>query len=208
MGNCRILLMRMVFSLASQVEQRLKSVRSCCCILWTQLSEIPCHLLLKTFFSLFQTFLFMTRTRLQNKNVTDLNADLFTGLFDGIGSSLIGGIPATSVFFACKDFTMDLLKSYPTVSLPLATGISVCLANIPYWIVRTPSEVAKTRLQLKLSKFNSNISLREKIKNYYRGFLPNVWYSLPSDLLKFVICKDLFFSSFKIVVYDQDWLLL
>jgi Mitochondrial carrier protein len=81
---------------------------------------------------------------------------------------------------------------------------AVTIAQIPYWILRNPSEVIKTRLRTKMqftteksenTVKNQNKELKIKnsentfINNFrdlYSGIGTNLMYALPSDWLKFL----------------------
>jgi Mitochondrial carrier protein len=89
---------------------------------------------------------------------------------------------------------------------------AVTIAQIPYWILRNPSEVIKTRLRTKMqfttekSEKNGNYldnknrnknmqinrtnnreySLINNIRDLYSGIGTNLMYALPSDWLKFL----------------------
>ena len=77
---------------------------------------------------------------------------LYYNLFDGVLPSLIGGIPAGALFFATKDFMKEYLQLHPVAGIifskEFSTALAVVVANIPYWVVRNPAEVLKTRAQV------------------------------------------------------------
>ena len=83
--------------------------------------------------------------------------ELFDGCWDGITFTLISNIPAGAVFFGVKDAVKTALVTaaasgtFVPVGLILpkwfTTTIAVAVAQIPYWIVRNPSEVIKVRQQ-------------------------------------------------------------
>jgi solute carrier family 25 (mitochondrial S-adenosylmethionine transporter), member 26 len=90
-------------------------------------------------------------------------ADLFDGAYRGIALPLIANIPAGAVFFAVKDATKSVLRQasvQPGLSLSpiLQTCVAVGLAQIPYWIVRNPSEVVKTRQQAGVDGFGDGVT--------------------------------------------------
>lgn len=86
------------------------------------------------------------RQQIYNNNNTDNNA-LYTDLYEGIVPALVGGIPAGAIFFGCKDYAKKQLRALG-FSKEVATILSVTIANFPYWIIRNPSEVLKTRQQV------------------------------------------------------------
>ena len=94
---------------------------------------------------------------------------IFKDVFNGLLPALIGGIPSAAVFFGIKDYVQSVLKENSEfweflIALPFVninddfrltkmerTVLAVTIANIPYWILRSPSEVLKTRAQLAMS---------------------------------------------------------
>ena len=84
------------------------------------------------------------------------------------------------------------------------TCIAVAVAQIPYWMVRNPSEVVKTKEQAGVvvdlgidnkvteTTANTNISsILNRIGMYYTGYWENVIYAYPADVLKFVCYEQL-----------------
>jgi solute carrier family 25 (mitochondrial S-adenosylmethionine transporter), member 26 len=88
------------------------------------------------------------------------------------------------------------------------TCIAVLVAQIPYWLVRNPSEVIKTKEQAIGTTMNNNVnnvddvvdqpqynnnktSILDQIKYYYTGYWENVIYAYPADVLKFVCYEQL-----------------
>ena len=59
------------------------------------------------------------------------------------------GSPAGAVFFGAKDFCKRFLADMGVFTKEERTVIAVILANFPYWLLRNPSEVLKTRGQVK-----------------------------------------------------------
>ena len=73
---------------------------------------------------------------------------LFQDVFVGIANPLLVNIPGGAVFFAVKDTIQTYLQHDPyTMSKSWATVLAVLVANVPYWILRNPSEVIKTKQQ-------------------------------------------------------------
>ena len=133
-----------------------------------------------------------------------LNPSLYIGLFDGVVPALLGGIPAGATFFAAKDSVKQLLKD-SGMNRELTTVLAVAAANIPYWVVRNPSEVLKTRAQVRsFSKKNHSEENRAKqgiaanvsaffsadtLNKFYGSYASSLLYALPADILKFLACK-------------------
>jgi Mitochondrial carrier protein len=88
------------------------------------------------------------RARLQrppnSEEVLAYQEGLFDNLYDGLLPALVGGVPAGALFFGVKDFTKKKLRNMG-LGKQESTVLSVMVTNIPYWVVRTPSEVLKTR---------------------------------------------------------------
>ena len=129
---------------------------------------------------------------------------LFDGSFQGISGPLISNIPAGAIFFAVKDATKSALKG-SDLGLPkwASTSIAVAAALPPYWLIRNPSEVVKTRLQvgaegyyegmstldafkLALSSGGSDNSTLNGVRDLYQGYSENILYGFPADIIKFV----------------------
>lgn len=98
-----------------------------------------------------------------------------------------------------KDGTKGYLKSATSLPKWAQTSLAVAVALPPYWFIRNPSEVIKTRLQvgaegygnmstidgfkLALSKSNSTT---DALNELYQGFSENILYGFPADIIKFV----------------------
>lgn len=126
---------------------------------------------------------------------------LFSGSFDGITAPLLSNIPAGAIFFAVKDAAKSSLKG-SGLGLPkwALTSLAVGAALPPYWLIRNPSEVVKTRLQVgaegyyegmstvdafRLALSNGN-STSDGVSDLYQGYSENVLYGFPADIIKFV----------------------
>ena len=131
---------------------------------------------------------------------------------------LYSNIPAGSVFFAVKDATKSTIQEYGSIilgsSVPkwLATTLSVAVALPPYWILRNPSEVVKTRQQANMDGY-ANVTTLEAYRNilsnerhgitddgktggnrlteFYAGYQENILYALPADVVKFTCYEAL-----------------
>jgi len=153
------------------------------------------------------------RLQMKNSTYSILNpSTLFQGSFNGIATPLLSNIPAGAVFFATKDATKSFLKEN-LVGVPkwVTTSIAVAAALPPYWIIRNPSEVVKTRQQAKLEGYGDDVNAldayrnaykqhqaRENtdssfagIKGFYTGYSENVVYGLPADVIKFIAYENL-----------------
>lgn len=96
--------------------------------------------------------------RLQMPNNTEYSIRnlnrLFANAYVGVEAPLVANVPAGAVFFAVKDAVQSALANpnsnhhqYTISNSFSKTLISVAIAQIPYWILRNPTEVVKTRQQ-------------------------------------------------------------
>ena len=153
--------------------------------------------------NLFNSTSFLTKQEHKIKE----NKGLFVDLYAGLAPALIGGIPAGAVFFAVKDSFKSYAKSINIGStLPFLaskesiTILSVIVANIFYWVIRSPAEELKTKQQIGqnttefatlnyvLDVFKTN-GPQGVIQQLYGSYLSNIIYALPADILKFLACK-------------------
>eukprot|EP00956_Cyclotella_meneghiniana_P031145 scaffold80797_cov43-Cyclotella_meneghiniana.AAC.1 len=135
---------------------------------------------------------------------------LFAGSYDGIVGPLFSSIPAGAVFFAVKDVVKSTMKENVGLLLPkwVSTSIAVAAALPPYWLIRNPSEVIKTRIQVgcdgyegknmmeafQYSLMNDNgdaKSSKNQIASLYQGYTENILYGFPADIIKFVTYDNL-----------------
>lgn len=118
---------------------------------------------------------------------------LFEGSFDGISGPLLSNIPAGAIFFAVKDAIKSSVKG---AGLPkwASTSLAVAVALPPYWAIRNPSEVIKTRLQVGADGYG-DVSMMEafqlalsqgNVTSLYQGYPENIIYGFPADVIKFI----------------------
>lgn len=151
-----------------------------------------------------------------NTSIEPTIQELFQDSYRGILIPLAGNIPAGSVFFAVKDSMKSMLKSNTDFILPkwLITTIAVAIAIPPYWLLRNPTEVVKTRQQAKIQGYDDSNALQayqrtwedakkmsskdsnvlQPLSAFYSGFIENMLYSYPADVIKFLI-YEVFFSN-------------
>ena len=118
---------------------------------------------------------------------------LFSGSFDGIAGPLLSNIPAGAIFFAVKDAVKSSIKE---LGLPkwASTSLAVAAALPPYWFIRNPSEVIKTRLQVGADGYKDmnmieafQYTLKEgNVTSLYAGYPENLLYGFPADVIKFI----------------------
>ena len=133
---------------------------------------------------------------------------LFNGCFNGISLTLLSNIPAGAVFFGVKDAVKTAIKNSDNggiSSMPrwMSTSLAVGVAMFPYWLVRNPSEVVKVRQQANIDGYGGDVSAIDAVKRtltssngtdgegdafseLYTGYLENIFYALPADIIKFV----------------------
>lgn len=124
---------------------------------------------------------------------------LFSDLYAGVLPSAVIGVPSGALFFAAKDAAKASLRtalgtSYGgSYSKELTTVLAVLVAQLPYWAVRTPFELLKTRAQLGLNADGAGawesaqrILKTEGAKGLFVGVGSNVAYAAPADVVKFV----------------------
>ena len=151
-------------------------------------------------------------------------ARLLENCYRGFALSFLSTIPAGAFYFAVKDAVTHVLSQPVAIttttilgggggqawplsgSLPplLVTMIAVALAQVPYWIIRNPSEVVKTRQQAELDGFDATVPVlqayqrlyaNEGWQGFYTGYWENVIYSYPSDVIKFT-CYGYWVTAF------------
>ena len=145
-------------------------------------------------------------------------ARLFNGCYNGVALSLLFNIPGGAVFFAVKDFTKAILKQSTVFeSSPkwVTTSLAVAAAQIPYWLIRNPSEVVKVRQQAGIEGYGHGVSaldavqrtlattkssttsktgfggLPDGLNGFYIGYWENIAYAYPADVIKFVAYESI-----------------
>lgn len=158
------------------------------------------------------------RLQMPNSTYSIFNAvELFDGSYDGILPPLVANVPGGAVFFAVKDACKATLKdTFPNLPRFASTMASVAIAQIPYWLVRNPSEVVKTRQQARLNGYygddvtifgaykkviddatpeheetNRINQLRGGIRAFYTGYSENILYAYPADVVKFIAYEQI-----------------
>jgi solute carrier family 25 S-adenosylmethionine transporter 26 len=131
---------------------------------------------------------------------------LFDGGYRGVTVPLVANIPAGAVFFAVKDASKAVMAGWDAPRW-VKTFVAVAAAQGPYWLVRNPSEVVKTRQQAGIEGYGEGVSAvdayrytrEEAIRNsngtsngledFYLGYWENIIYAYPADVIKF-LCYD------------------
>lgn len=132
---------------------------------------------------------------------------LMAGSYRGIWSPLLWNIPAGAVFFAVKDAAKQSLTQQGDLPKWATTMVAVLVAQFPYWAVRNPSEVVKTKLQAGMEGYGEGVSsweafqlVKDKasetnnstgLEGFYVGYWENILYAYPADVIKFVLYDQL-----------------
>jgi solute carrier family 25 S-adenosylmethionine transporter 26 len=111
----------------------------------------------------------------------------FDNLYDGVGAALLGGVPAGAIFFAVKDYSKQQFRKMG-LGKEAATLLAVTVANLPYWSIRCPAEVLKTRSQVQMP---SNLASLRQSGDLYASYASNLAYSVPADVVKFLVYEAL-----------------
>jgi solute carrier family 25 S-adenosylmethionine transporter 26 len=132
---------------------------------------------------------------------------LFQNSFQGILNPLLWNIPGGAVFFAVKDAVKSMLREV-ALGRWEATCLAVLIANFPYWLIRNPSEVVKTKQQANLVDEYSRKTAWEAfqlefqqngLQGLYKGYWENILYATPADWAKFLIYEQLTATSSGVV---------
>ena len=149
------------------------------------------------------------RVQMPNSNYSIRDpSGLFNGCYNGVFLSLLSNIPAGGVFFAVKDSVKTSLKNSGSPGW-LATSLAVAAAQIPYWIVRNPSEVVKVRQQAGIEGYGEGVSaidavrltlqssddenrtIKDGLSEFYTGYWENIIYAYPADVIKFIAYESI-----------------
>uniref|UniRef100_A0A7S4C3C4 Mitochondrial carrier protein n=1 Tax=Chrysotila carterae TaxID=13221 RepID=A0A7S4C3C4_CHRCT len=130
------------------------------------------------------------KTRVQTSRRA-LTLDLFLDRpFAGLGPAITSGAPAASVFFAVKDAVKQRANALQ-LDTSAATLLAVACANVPYWLVRNPTEVIKARRQAGIVDDSLEAARKlyaeEGLRGFYTGYVSNYAYAYPVDSIKFVL---------------------
>jgi hypothetical protein len=110
---------------------------------------------------------------------------IYARLYDGIGPSLISGVPAGALYL----YLGDLLRQGD-----LNSGLAGAAASFVFWTVRTPGEVLKTRMQVgggavaRASVIDAvrTLCAEEGPAALYSGYAQTLARSLPFDFVRFL----------------------
>ncbi|KAI0696430.1 S-adenosylmethionine transporter [Cytidiella melzeri] len=131
------------------------------------------------------------KTRLQSPQGF-IKAGGFKGIYNGVGSVIVGGAPGAALFFC----TYDTLKQHSPLPSHLASVshmLSASVGEVAACLVRVPTEIIKTRMQtasygnLAGSSFSAAklVLSQEGLRGFYRGFGITVMREIPFTSLQF-----------------------
>lgn len=116
---------------------------------------------------------------------------VFRGLYQGMGTSVVGSMPSTAIFFATYEWAKKMCLVRLPESLSSVAHLTGAVAgSITASLVRTPAEIIKQRLQC--GQYKSPVSaIRGTYKaagvaGFYRGVVPMLLRDLPFNAVEFV----------------------
>jgi len=132
------------------------------------------------------------KTRLQSSSLTRLGQkSIFSSLYSGVGSVLIGSAPSSALFFTAYDLCKRQLTPLMATEEQLfrCHMISACVGEITACLIRVPVEVIKQRAQvhsgLQLLSIAKGTISNEGIRGLYRGYLATVAREIPFSTIQF-----------------------
>ncbi|UJR38632.1 hypothetical protein I4U23_031297 [Adineta vaga] len=125
------------------------------------------------------------KTRLQQKK--NLNRKfLFSSLYSGVGSVLIGSGPSSALFFTSYNLTKQFLhfeSQWKTHMLAAIFGeISACLIRVPVEVIKQRAQIDRN---LRLSTIARSTIQNEGFFGLYRGYLATVSREIPFSVIQF-----------------------
>ncbi|KAI0005139.1 S-adenosylmethionine transporter [Russula compacta] len=131
------------------------------------------------------------KTRLQSDHGF-YKAGGFRGIYNGVGSVIVGSAPGAAVFFCTYDTLKRILPTPPHLA-PINHMLSASVGEVAACLIRVPTEVIKTRSQISSYGTLANSSLATAklvwktggLKGFYRGFGTTVIREIPFTSLQF-----------------------
>ena len=133
-------------------------------------------------------------------------AALLKDLYDGILPPLVAGTPGSALFFGVKDYVQGAARAseaMAAVDPRVVTAAAVAVANVPYWLLQTPAEAVKTRLQARgrdasggdagaqAAAVEAPPTLSDRARDLYAGYTSNLAYAFPVDVIKFLVYDEI-----------------
>jgi Mitochondrial carrier protein len=134
----------------------------------------------------YQVALFSSAAKIQHRCIRARCATMFNMLPHTCMSK--------TVVCAALYCTQAILR--PMLGDTVGTVAAVGLAQLPYWLIRSPSELLKTRQQTGQdlgSTWESLNKIRKQdgLIGLYQGYSANVVYAFPADAAKFLVYQSL-----------------
>jgi len=131
------------------------------------------------------------KTRLQSDRGF-YKAGGFRGIYNGVGSVIVGSAPGAAVFFCTYDVLKRTLPTPPHLA-PVNHMLAASIGEVAACLIRVPTEVIKTRSQTSSYGALANSSLAtaklvwgaDGLKGFYRGFGITVIREIPFASLQF-----------------------
>ena len=131
-----------------------------------------------------------------NEGDVAVGTSLYSNLYDGIVPAIVGGVPAGALFFGVKDASKKALREMG-LDRASASAVSVLITNVPYWVVRSPAEMVKTRRQAGVDESSWGLVQalwgqggvaggKRVLSGLYSGYASNYVYACPADVVKFL----------------------
>ncbi|KAI0303956.1 S-adenosylmethionine transporter [Russula brevipes] len=134
----------------------------------------------------------------------------FRGIYNGVGSVVVGSAPGAAVFFGVYDTLKRILPTPPHLA-PVNHMLSASVAEVAACLIRVPTEVIKTRSQTSTYGALANSSLAttkliwkaDGIKGFYRGFGTTVMREIPFTSLQFPM-YEFFKQRLSYILYNKS----
>ncbi|KAH9977654.1 S-adenosylmethionine transporter [Lactifluus volemus] len=131
------------------------------------------------------------KTRLQSDHGF-YKAGGFRGIYNGVGSVVVGSAPGAAVFFCIYDTLKRVLPTPPHLA-PINHMVSASVAEVAACLIRVPTELIKTRSQTSSYGSLASSSLAtaklvwktDGMRGFYRGFGTTVMREIPFTSLQF-----------------------
>eukprot|EP00963_Diacronema_lutheri_P002993 scaffold241_cov340-Pavlova_lutheri.AAC.14 len=116
---------------------------------------------------------------------------VFKGLYQGMGTSVVGSMPSTAIFFATYEWAKRVCLVRLPESLSSVAHLTGAVAgSITASLVRTPAEIIKQRLQCGQYKTPTaaiqGTYRAAGVAGFYRGVVPMLLRDLPFNAVEFV----------------------
>ncbi|CAF1305970.1 unnamed protein product [Rotaria sp. Silwood1] len=125
------------------------------------------------------------KTRLQEKKFINRRI-LFSSLYSGVGSVLIGSGPSSALFFLAYNITKQTLpisSQWKTHMIAATFGeINACLLRVPVEVIKQRAQVNRN---LRLSTIVKSCLHNEGLLGFYRGYFATISREIPFSIIQF-----------------------